>query len=253
MGMSEGRRWWISLAALGVFAANSWAAPVQVENGAIEGAAEGALTLYLGVPLAAAPNGALRWRPPQPPAHWQGVRPATSFAPACMQKGVSMPGEVPTPTSEDCLYLNIWTPARAAKDRLPVMVWIHGGGYTNGSASMPLYWGDRLALRGVVVVTIAYRLGPLGFRAHPELTADAANQTSGYYGLLDQIAALEWIQRNIAAFGGDPRRVTIAGQSAGSMAVSMLMASPRAAGCSSRCSSRRDTCWRMPNATASNT
>ena len=228
--MADGRRWWISLAALGVFAANTWAAPVQVESGALKGATEGALTLYRGVPFAAAPIGALRWRPPQPPAHWQGVRPAISFAPACMQKGVSMPGEAPPTTSEDCLYLNIWTPARTAKERLPVMVWIHGGGYTNGSASMPLYWGDRLALRGVVVVTIAYRLGPLGFLAHPELTAESTNKTSGNYGLLDQIAALEWIQRNIAAFGGDRRRVTIAGQSAGAMAVSMLMASPRAAG-----------------------
>jgi para-nitrobenzyl esterase len=147
-----------------------------------------------------------------------------------LQKGVSMPGEMPPATSEDCLYLNVWTPARTATQRLPVMVWIHGGGYTNGSASMPLYWGDRLALRGVVIVTIAYRLGPLGFLSHPELTAESKNRTSGNYGLLDQIAALEWVQRNIAAFGGDSRRVTIAGQSAGAMAVSMLMSSPRAAG-----------------------
>jgi para-nitrobenzyl esterase len=211
-------------------AANAAAKPVHIESGDIDGVKDGAVTVYKGVPYAAPPIGSLRWRPPQRPAHWRGVRRATSFAPACLQKGVSMPGEMPPATSEDCLYLNVWTPARTATQRLPVMVWIHGGGYTNGSASMPLYWGDRLALRGVVIVTIAYRLGPLGFLSHPELTAESKNRTSGNYGLLDQIAALEWVQRNIAAFGGDSRRVTIAGQSAGAMAVSMLMSSPRAAG-----------------------
>jgi para-nitrobenzyl esterase len=141
-----------------------------------------------------------------------------------------MPGEKPPVTSEDCLYLNIWTPARTGVDHLPVIVWIHGGGYTNGATSMPLYWGDRLAQRGVVIVSIAYRLGPLGFLAHADLTAESAHKSSGNYGLLDQIAALEWIQRNIAAFGGDPQRVTIAGQSSGAMSVSVLMASPRAKG-----------------------
>ena len=140
-----------------------------------------------------------------------------------------MPGEKPPAVSEDCLYLNIWTPAKA-DGHLPVMVWIHGGGYTNGSASMPLYWGDRLAQRGVIVVTVAYRLGPLGFLAHPDLSAQSPHKSSGNYGLLDQIAALKWIQKNIAAFGGDPQRVTIAGQSSGGMSVSMLMASPLAKG-----------------------
>lgn len=228
--MSHGLRSWILLVALGGFTAHGWATPVQVETGSLEGVVEGSLTVYRGVPFAAAPLGDLRWRPPQRPAPWKGVRHASSFAPACLQKGVSMPGEAPPATSEDCLYLNIWTPARTAQQRLPVMVWIHGGGYTNGSASMPLYWGDRLAQRGIVVVTIAYRLGPLGFLAHPELTAESPVRSSGNYGLLDQIAALEWIQRNIGAFGGDRRRVTIAGQSAGAMAVSILMASPRAHG-----------------------
>jgi para-nitrobenzyl esterase len=216
--------------ALCLFAAGSWGRPVQIESGAIEGVAQGGLSTYLGVPFAAPPLQALRWREPQPVAPWQGTRKASSFAPACSQKGVSMPGEEPPATSEDCLYLNIWTPAKSTAERLPVMVWIHGGGYTNGSASMPLYWGDKLAQRGIVVVTVAYRLGPLGFLAHPELTAESARKSSGNYGLLDQIAALEWIQRNIAAFGGDRGRVTIAGQSAGAMAVSMLMASPRAQG-----------------------
>ena len=213
-----------------LIAAISWARPVAVESGVVEGETKDGLTMYKGVPFAAPPLGQLRWREPQPIAPWKGTRKATSFAPACMQQGVSMPGEKPPEVSEDCLYLNIWTPAKAADERLPVLVWIHGGGYTNGSASMPLYWGDKLAQRGIVAVTIAYRLGPLGFLAHPELTAESGRKSSGNYGLLDQIAALEWIQRNIAAFGGDRERVTIAGQSAGAMCVSMLMASPRARG-----------------------
>jgi para-nitrobenzyl esterase len=134
--------------------------------------------------------------------------------------------------SEDCLYLNIWTPAetKTPQEHLPVIVWIYGGGYINGSASMPLYWGDRLAQKGVVVVTIAYRLGPLGFLVLPELTRESPHHSSGNYGLMDQIAALEWIQRNIAAFGGDPKCVTIAGQSSGAISVSILMASPLAKG-----------------------
>ena len=137
-----------------------------------------------------------------------------------------MPGETPPAVSEDCLYLNIWTPAKTAHEYLPVIVWIYGGGYINGSASMPLYWGDRLAQKGVIVVTIAYRLGPLGFLALPELTRESPHHSSGNYGLMDQIAALEWIQRNIGAFGGDPKCVTIAGQSSGAISVSILMASP---------------------------
>lgn len=141
-----------------------------------------------------------------------------------------MPGETPPTVSEDCLYLNIWTPARNANERLPVIVWIHGGGYSTGSASMPLYWGDELAQRGVILVTIAYRLGPLGWLAHAELTRESPRHSSGNYGLMDQLAALHWIQRNIERFGGDPMSVTIAGQSAGAMAVSELMASPRAKG-----------------------
>ena len=141
-----------------------------------------------------------------------------------------MPGETPPAISEDCLYLNIWTPATRVQTRLPVIVWVHGGGYRNGSAAMPLYWGDRLAREGVIVVTIAYRLGPLGFLALPELTRESPKASSGNYGLMDQIAALEWVQRNIAAFGGDPKRLTIAGQSSGAISVSVLMASPRAKG-----------------------
>lgn len=200
------------------------------EKGEISGVSENGIGVYKGIPFASPPVGDLRWRPPAEPASWKGVRKADAFAPACMQDGVSMPGEAPPKVSEDCLYLNIWTPAKSTREHLPVMVWIYGGGYTNGSASMPLYWGDQLAHKGVIVVTIAYRVGPLGFLALPELTRESPLHSSGNYGLMDQIAALEWVQRNIAAFGGDSRNVTIAGQSAGSMCVSILMVSPRAKG-----------------------
>jgi para-nitrobenzyl esterase len=203
---------------------------VLTESGAISGMHESGLNVYKGIPFAAPPVGDLRWRPPAPVAPWTGTRKTDAFAPACMQTGVSMPGETPPAVSEDCLYLNIWTPARSVHEHLPVIVWIYGGGYINGSASMPLYWGDHLAHKGVIVVTIAYRLGPLGFLAHPELTRESPHHSSGNYGLMDQIAALEWIQKDIAAFGGDPKDVTIAGQSSGSMSVSMLMASPLAKG-----------------------
>jgi para-nitrobenzyl esterase len=212
----------------------------QTESGALSGVSESGVSVYRGIPFAAPPVGDLRWRPPVPAAPWTAMRKADAFAPACMQTGVSMPGETPPAVSEDCLYLNIWTPVEAepktkpttktAPVLLPVIVWIYGGGYINGSAAMPLYWGDRLAQKGVVVVTIAYRLGPLGFLALPELTRESPHHSSGNYGLMDQIAALEWIQRNIAAFGGDPKNVTIAGQSSGAMSVSILMASPRARG-----------------------
>ncbi|MFZ0291044.1 MAG: carboxylesterase family protein [Candidatus Sulfotelmatobacter sp.] len=223
----------IQLAAVAV------AQTVVTESGAISGVSEGGLIVYKGIPFAAPPVGDLRWRPPVQIARWTGTRKADAFAPACMQDGVSMPGETPPAVSEDCLYLNIWTPAeptttttktKPAPQPLPVFVWIYGGGFINGSAAMPLYWGDRLAHQGLIVVTIAYRLGPLGFLALPELTRESPNHSSGNYGLMDQIAALEWIQRNIAAFGGDPKNVTIAGQSSGAMSVSILMASPRAKG-----------------------
>ena len=196
------------------------------ESGTISGVTTSGTTVYKGVPFAAPPVGALRWRPPIQAAPWTGTRKADAFRPACMQVGVSMPGEAPPEVSEDCLYLNIWTSARNLNGHLPVIVWIYGGGFINGSASMPLYWGDRLAVKGVIVVTISYRLGPLGFLALPELTRESPHHSSGNYGLMDQIAALEWIQRNIAAFGGDPRNVTVAGQSSGAMSVSILMASP---------------------------
>jgi para-nitrobenzyl esterase len=200
------------------------------ESGAISGVSESGLSVYKGVPFAAPPIGDLRWRPPAAVTPWTGIRKADVFAPACMQDSVSMPGETPPKVSEDCLYLNVWTPAKSGRERLPVIVWIYGGGFISGSASMPLYWGDKLAHKGVIVVTIAYRVGPLGFLVHPELSRESPHNSSGNYGLMDQISALEWIQRNIAAFGGDPKNVTIAGQSSGSMSVNMLMASPLAKG-----------------------
>ncbi|MEQ1930681.1 MAG: carboxylesterase family protein, partial [Parvularculaceae bacterium] len=162
-------------------------------------------------------------------ADW-GVRLADVFSPICPQTGVYPPDAAPEPMSEDCLALNIWTPAAPSAETLPVMVWIYGGGLVNGSGSTPLYWGDRLAARGVVVVTFNYRLGALGFLAHPALNWESAHGGSGNYGLLDQVAALQWVQRNIAAFGGDPDQVTIFGQSSGAMSVSMLIASPMAKG-----------------------
>ncbi|MDE1987502.1 MAG: carboxylesterase family protein [Hyphomicrobiales bacterium] len=220
----------VIVAAAAAFLCAPAAAAVQTETGLIQGVRTNGLTIYKGIPYAAPPVGELRWRAPQPPQSWKGVRKAATFAPACVQTGVSMPGERPPKISENCLYLNIWTPARSASAHLPVMVWIHGGGYSNGSASMPLYWGDQLARKGAVVVTFGYRLGPFGFLALPALTRESPHHASGNYGLLDQIAALAWIKRNIRAFGGDPDCVTIFGQSAGSDAVSILMTSPLAKG-----------------------
>ncbi len=210
--------------------AGAAAATVRTDGGSLRGTSAGSVAAYLGVPFSAAPLGSLRWREPQPVAPWRVVRDATAFAPACLQLGVSMAGEPPPRTSEDCLYLNVWTPARRTKAKLPVMVFIPGGGYQNGATSLPLYWGDRLARRGVVVVTVAYRLGPLGYLAHPDLTAESPHHASGDYGLMDQAAGLAWVKRNIAAFGGNPAKVTVFGQSAGAMSVSQLMVSPLARG-----------------------
>lgn len=200
-------------------------APVQVEQGLVQGTAEDDLTVYRGIPFAAPPVGDLRWRAPQPAAKWDGVLQANRFGPAPIQGSRIGPG-----MSEDCLYLNVWTPAKSPNDRIPVMVWIYGGGFTAGSTSEPNYNGAKLARKGVVLVSIAYRVGQLGFLAHPELSAESPHHVSGNYGLLDMIAGLRWVQKNIAAFGGDPNKVTIFGESAGGIAVSMLCASPQAKG-----------------------
>jgi len=204
----------------------SWAAvpTAKVEQGKLQGRIEDGLTIYRGVPFAAPPIGDLRWRAPQPAPHWDGVRSAEKFAPQCLQ---TIPGIT---TSEDCLYLNVWTPAKSSSAHIPVLVWIYGGGFTVGGTSVPTYSGEQLAKKGVVVVSMGYRLGPLGFLAHPELSAESPQHVSGNYGLLDMIAALQWIQKNIAAFGGDPSKVTIFGESAGGIAVSELCVSPLAKG-----------------------
>jgi para-nitrobenzyl esterase len=204
----------------------------KVEQGVLQGTKEDGLTVYRGIPFAAPPVGDRRWRAPQPAAKWTGVRPADKFAPQCVQGGFGPPpnGGKPPAMSEDCLYLNVWTPARSASDRIPVLVWIYGGGFNGGATSIPTYSGEVLARKGVVLASIAYRVGSLGFLAHPELSAESPEHVSGNYGLLDMIAALQWIRKNIAAFGGDPHKVTIFGESAGGIAVSMLCASPLAKG-----------------------
>lgn len=202
------------------------AIPTQTDCGMVQGVQEDDILVYRGIPFAAPPLGELRWRAPEPVASWSGIRQADRFSSACMQTGSYPPDAPVEPTSEDCLYLNIWTPVERNGGSLPVMVWIYGGGLENGSGSTPLYAGDRLAKKGVVVVTFNYRLGVFGFLAHPDLSRESAQHASGNYGLLDQIAALRWVQRNVAAFGGDPHRVTVFGQSSGSISISVLVASP---------------------------
>ena len=216
------------LAPVALFLASSafalQSAPVATEYGLVQGVAENDLTVFKGIPFAAPPVGELRWRAPQPAAKWTGVRAADKFGPDPYQ------GDGQGGVSEDCLYLNIWTPAKSPDEKLPVLVWIYGGGFAFGSTSTPVHNGEHLARKGVVLVSINYRVGSLGFLAHPELSAESPRKVSGNWGLLDQIAGLKWVKRNIAAFGGDPDRVTIFGESAGGIAVSMLCASPEAKG-----------------------
>jgi para-nitrobenzyl esterase len=222
---------WKAVVSALLFAAVSMAQPVKVDDGLLLGTSEDGLTVYRGIPFAAPPVGDLRWRAPQPASKWDGVRRADKFGPACMQAMKNPAGADQGPgMSEDCLYLNVWTPAKSASQRLPVLVWIYGGGFAGGATSIPTYSGEKLAKRGVVLVSIAYRVGALGFLSHPGLSAESEHRISGNYGLLDMIAGLKWIQKNIAAFGGDPGRVTIFGESAGGIAVSMLCASPIAKG-----------------------
>ncbi len=210
------------------------AATVQLDSGMISGIAgtSAEVQVYKGIPYAAPPVGNLRWREPRPAAHWDGVRSADQFGAMCMQpafRGAS-PAAKPPNMSEDCLFLNVWTAAKSAGDRRPVMVWIHPGGYTTGSGSTPGIDGEALAKKGVVLVTMNYRLGVFGFFSHPELTKESEHRASGNYALMDQAAALGWVQKNIAQFGGDPRRVLVFGDSAGSSSIANLMGSPRAKG-----------------------
>ncbi len=205
---------------------------IRVEGGLISGAAADGVRIFKGIPFAAPPMGELRWKAPQPVVAWDGVRKCEAFGPECPQASYptsSMYFSPPQKQSEDCLYLNVWTAARSG-ERRPVMVWIHGGALTRGSGANRVYDGTALAKKGVVLVTINYRLGPLGYLAHPELTSESPQHSSGNYGVLDQIAALKWVQKNIAAFGGDSSRVTIFGESAGSWSVNILVATPLAKG-----------------------
>jgi para-nitrobenzyl esterase len=211
--------------------------PIRVETGLVTGVPGSfpEVRVFKGLPFATPPVAERRWRAPEPPAKWDGVRAADHFSDNCMQRsanGAAFPpygGDRSAPTmSEDCLYLNIYTAALSAAERRPVMVWIHGGAFTSGAGA--IYQGEDLARKGVIVVTINYRLGVFGFLAHPELSKESASHISGNYAFLDQIAALRWVQKNIAAFGGDPSRVTIFGESAGSWSVNSLVATPLAKG-----------------------
>lgn len=204
---------------------------VKTSNGTVEGARARAskVRAFKGIPFAQPPVGDLRWKPPQPVKNWEGVRQAVQFGPRCMQHPIF--GDMnfrSNGMSEDCLYLNVWTPASKDNERLPVLVYFYGGGFVAGDGSEPRYDGESMARKGIVSVTVNYRLGIFGFFAHPELTKESPHHASGNYGLLDQTEALKWVRQNIAAFGGDPKRVTIAGESAGSISVSAQMASPLA-------------------------
>src|SRR5208282_1316518 len=226
---------------------------LSVESGALVVPAAGAhgVRVYKGIPYAAPPVGPLRWRPPQPVLPWDSVRSTSAFGPNSLQ-GIVFDDIDPLAcgVSEDCLYLNVWTPAEPQRsEKLPVMVWIHGGGFGVGAGSEPRYNGTRLAARGIVVVTLNHRLNALGFLAHPQLTAESEHRASGNYGVLDLVAALQWVRRNIAAFGGDPDEVTIAGESAGSEAVSALMASPLAKGLFARAIGESGAMFATPSRT----
>jgi para-nitrobenzyl esterase len=205
---------------------------VRIETGVVSGTTveTPGVRVFRGIPFAAPPVGDLRWKAPQPAAKWEGVRKSDEFGPRCTQASVYSDmifrDKKDKPMSEDCLYLNVWTPAKSDRENRPVMVWFYGGGFQAGSSSEPRYDGENFAKKGIIVVSVNYRLGIFGFYAHPDLSKESGHNASGNYGLMDQIAGLEWVKKNIGAFGGDPHKVTIAGESAGSLSVSALMASP---------------------------
>ena len=238
----------IFLFAIGVMTIPAQSQNIRVEGGLHSGAASATpgVREYKGVPYAAPPVGDLRWRAPAGVVAWEGVRKAEEFAPECSQGGGGTGRALSygqPPISEDCLYLNVWTPAKSAKDKLPVMVWLHGGAYAGGWSGSPFYNGEHMAAEGVIVITVGYRLGAMGYLAHPALTAESDKHASGNYGLLDQIEALRWVQKNITAFGGDPKKVTLFGQSAGAGSVCYVMASPLAKGLFSRAIGESNGCF----------
>ena len=209
----------------------------RIASGPVKGTAgeESGIAVFKGIPFAAPPVGELRWKAPVPPERWLDVRDCKEFAPVCPQSDFEPESFyyrefysvlAATPMSEDCLYLNVWTPAKTAGDKLPVLFWIHGGGFVHGAGSEFVFDGEAIAKNGVILVTFNYRLGVLGFLSHPELSLESPTKSSGNYGLLDQVAALDWTRKNIAAFGGDPDKITIFGQSAGAMSVQVLLTSP---------------------------
>jgi para-nitrobenzyl esterase len=228
-------RSWVRIAVAGVAlvlidTAFAQITSATVTGGQVAGVVGEGIASYKGIPFAAPPVGQLRWKSPQPVPAWGGTRKADRYGPSCMQDpSFAKLFGAPPAISEDCLYLNVWTAAKSRDEKLPVMVWIYGGGFVGGMTSIPAYDGTHLAQKGVIFVSIGYRLGVFGFLAHPDLTRETG-KGSGNYGLLDQIAGLKWVRANIAAFGGDPARVTVFGESAGGMSVSMLAASPRAKG-----------------------
>jgi para-nitrobenzyl esterase len=236
--------------------------PVHTTDGLVAGVPGklDGVAVFKGIPFGAPPIGELRWKPPQPVTPWEGTRPGDKFGPACIQphqrervpnnRAVDLPDS--PPVSEDCLYLNVWTPAPSGRARLPVMVWIFGGAYTEGAGSTPYNQGDTLAAKGVVVVTLNYRLGSLGFLAHPELTAESPHQASGNYALTDVLTVLQWVQKNIAAFGGNPGNVTLFGESAGACIAAALVGSPPAKGLFQRAISESGT-WMGLNLAAMRT
>src|ERR1044071_7604881 len=213
------------LSALPVFAVDQ----VRTATGVVEGRGmqPSGVRIFRGIPFAQPPIGDLRWREAQPLQSWKGIRQAVDFGPRCMQAPIFNDMRFRSNgMSEDCLYLNVWTPAKSNRQRLPVLVYFYGGGFVSGDRSEPCYDGESMAAKGIVVVTVNYRLGIFGFLALAELTQESPHKSSGNYGLLDQSAALRWVNQNIASYGGDPKRVTIAGESAGSISVSAQMASP---------------------------
>src|ERR1700728_3326983 len=206
--------------------------PVRTDSGQVSGTpgSSDEVRVYKGIPFAAPRVGDLRWRAPRPAPHWEGVHKADTFSPVCMQQQRGPAGGSAPAPSEDCLYVNVWTAAKSASERRPVIVWTYGGAFTGGAGSVPMYDGDALARKGAVVVTYNYRLGIFGFLAHPELTKESGHNASGNYAMMDMATVLRWVQKNIANFGGDPKRVTIDGESAGSMLVSAMVASPQGKG-----------------------
>jgi para-nitrobenzyl esterase len=200
----------------------------KVSGGEVQGLVSDGISIFKGIPFAAPPVGELRWKSPEPVQPWSGVKKADAFGLACMQARGAMGNS--SNVSEDCLYLNVWTPARKPGEKIPVIVWIYGGAFSGGSTSTPMYDGLNFAKKGVVLVSVAYRVGAFGFLAHPELSRESDGRGSGNYGLADMIAGLKWVKENVSRFGGDPSNVTIFGHSAGGMAVSMLAASPQTKG-----------------------